>query len=137
MDKFLDNWLPNIVVNAVFYLIQHPRELAATVLGLVWLRKLFAAFKPQPSGGLTFDASTGSLRGEVVGRSLAMANLTTNPVAPPRPHLPYSLWDQDAETHRIVQQNLRNQRNYLAPMFSRNASTDVLGSPRVLLDDPK
>jgi len=29
MDKFLDNWLPNIVVNAVFYLIQHAREVAA------------------------------------------------------------------------------------------------------------
>jgi hypothetical protein len=137
MDKFLDNWLPNIVVNAVFYLIQHAREVAA-VTGLAYaasrLHKVFAARKAS-SGELTFDASTGSLRGVAISNSTAVAHLTTNPLPSPRPHLPYPLWDSDVETHRAVQENLRIQRNYTAPFFSRNASTDVLGSP--LLDDPR
>jgi len=78
MDKFLDNWLPNIVVNAVFYLIQHAREVAA-VTGLAYaasrLHKVFAARKAS-SGELTFDASTGSLRGVAISNSTAVAHLT-------------------------------------------------------------
>jgi len=43
------------------------------------------------------------------------------PPPPPRQSIPYSLWDQDEETNRIVQQNLLNSRNQTAAiMFKRS-----------------
>jgi hypothetical protein len=121
-------------------LIEHARAVVA-IMGLAYagsrFHKMFANRKTKPSGELEFDASTGTLRANAAGASTATAHMATNPLPPPRPNLPYSLWDQDAETRQVVHEILRRQHNYLAPMFSRSASSDVLGSPRVLLDGPK
>jgi hypothetical protein len=137
MDKFLDDWLSNIVVNAVFYLLERPKRTAAAILG-AWfaireLRRMFAR-TDRPSGDLT-PATIGKLSGTSVSTSLAVAHLTGNraPVAPP--NIPYSSWhrDSDATHHHAVQEVLRFERSKWAPLL---ASSENLGSPRVLLDHP-
>jgi len=43
---------------------------------------------------------------------------------PPRQSIPYTHWDHEAETHRIMQQNLRNGQNQIAALLFNRTGTD-------------
>ena len=52
---------------------------------------------------------------------------TSAPQSPPPADVPWRFWEDDAddETHRIVQENLRRQRNLIAPFVRAAPATDA------------
>jgi hypothetical protein len=125
MDNFLQSWLPNIVVNAIFYLLERPRRTVAVIsawLAVRWLRKKFAR-TDRPSGDLT-PAAIGNLSGPSVSTSLAVGHLTAIPAnTPTMLNIPYSAWhrDSDATHHHAVQEILRFERNKTAAQLAHGA----------------
>jgi hypothetical protein len=134
MDKFADNWLPNIVVQGVFWLFDHSTATWAVVVGFLYLlRKAFAGLKAKStSGDLLPDPSTGMLTGTAVSTSMASGHLAPHYRAPPNIGQ-FILASEPYDTHRAAQDVLRFERNKMAAVL---ASTENPGSPQVLLDQP-
>jgi len=77
VDTFLASSLPNIDINASFYLVEHPRRtaLVSWAYAVAALRRVFGR-RAASRGRLKFDSATGTLSANVTGRGRVFASLT-------------------------------------------------------------
>lgn len=132
MDKFLDNWLPNIVVQTAFWLFDHLAVAWAAIGAVLYLVRRVLTIMVQKSmtassaGDLVPDQSTGRMSGVAVSTSMATGHLTGSPpLLAPHYRAPPSLGqfvmtsEPYDNTHRVVQELLRFERNKTAAFGSR------------------
>jgi hypothetical protein len=125
MDKFLDNWLPNIVVQTVFWLFDHPTVAWGAIAAVLYLLRRVMLTTVQKSmtassaGDLVPDQS-GRISGVAVSTSVATAHLTgSSPLAPHYQAPPnvgrFVVTSEPYDnTYRVVQELLRFERNKTA-----------------------
>jgi|HubBroStandDraft_4_1064222.scaffolds.fasta_scaffold01791_7 hypothetical protein len=127
MDKFLDNWLPNIVVQTIFWLFDHITIAWAAIAAVLYLvRRVLTmvqkSMTASSAGDLVPDQSWGRISGVAVSTSMATAHLTAATPAKTLavPNIPYSSWHRDSdETYHAAQEVLRFERNKTAAFGSR------------------